>query len=61
MYAPQIDRTEALKTEASHFIYCIANGEKAITDGEAGLRVVKILEAASKSLKNRGKPVEINQ
>ena len=60
MRAPQIDRTEALKTEAQHFINCIMKGDQVLTGGEAGLRIVKILEAASKSLERHGKPVKIN-
>lgn len=59
MYAPQFDRTEALKTEANHFLECINKGVKPITDGESGLRIVKILEAATKSVKNKGQLVEI--
>ena len=59
MWAPQIDMTEALKTEAAHFVRCIEGREKPITGGEAGLRVVRILEAASRSLAERGRPVEL--
>lgn len=61
MYSPQIERTEALKTETTHFINCITHGDKALTDGNTGLRVVNILEAASKSLSLKGKLIEINQ
>jgi len=60
MWAPHLATTEALKNEASHFIDCITNGKKPQTDGEMGLRIVKILEAADKSLDNRGQPVQIN-
>lgn len=59
MYAPQFDRTEALAKEANHFLDCIKNGLEPITDGESGLRIVKILEAASESVKNRGQLVKI--
>jgi len=59
MYAPQLQTTEALQNEANHFLRCIAGEEKPVTDGEAGLRVVSLLEAASYSLKQRGRPVEI--
>jgi len=54
MYSPKIEATEALQLEARHFIDCIENGTTPETDGKAGLRVVKILEAASESIKNRG-------
>jgi len=60
MWAPQLDMTEALKTEALHFIRCVEEGERPITDGEAGLRVVRILEAATQSMAERGRLVELN-
>lgn len=59
MWAPQLDLTEALRTEVGHFIECLERGEQPITDGEAGLRVVRILEAAARSLKQRGQAVEL--
>ncbi len=57
MYAPKIDQTEALKLETAHFRDCILNNTPPINDGHAGLRVVHMLEAAEKSLKNRGQMV----
>ncbi len=60
MYSPKIEATEALQLEAKHFIECIANGTTPETDGKAGLRVVKILEAASQSIQNRGGVVELS-
>ena len=59
MWAPALDGTEALKVEVGHFLDCIEHGEKPITDGAAGLRVVKILEAAQMSIKAGGKRVAI--
>jgi predicted dehydrogenase len=59
MWAPQLDLTEALRTEAQHFVHCIENGCTPITDGEAGLRTVRILEAATESMANRGRPVAL--
>jgi predicted dehydrogenase len=59
MWAPHIDPTEALKVEAKHFIACIESGERPMTDGEMGLRVVRILEAASRSMAARGELVEL--
>ncbi|WOO42958.1 Gfo/Idh/MocA family oxidoreductase [Rubellicoccus peritrichatus] len=56
MAAPHISPEEALKLETSHFISCILNKEVPETDGHAGLRVLQILEAANKSLKNNGSP-----
>jgi predicted dehydrogenase len=54
MYAPQVDLSEALRSVAQHFIECIRTGAAPITDGQSGLRVVSILEAATRSMRNRG-------
>jgi predicted dehydrogenase len=59
MWAPHLPNVEALQVEARHFIECITKGERPITDGEAGLRVVRILEAASRSMAQHGQPIEI--
>ena len=59
MYAPHLALTEALNTEARHFIDCIGNGSAPLTDGQAGLRVVRLLEAASDSMANQGRLVPI--
>jgi predicted dehydrogenase len=61
IYIPKIDMTEPLRNECAHFIECIQEGKKPLTDGENGLRVVRVLEAAQKSLENRGTVVEINR
>lgn len=47
---PKIEGTEPLRTELNHFIECILNDEKPVSDGKSGLHVVKILEAAQESL-----------
>jgi predicted dehydrogenase len=59
MHAPRLDATEGLRTEALHFIDCIENNKRPETDGQAGLRIVRIVEAAEKSLRNRGQLEEI--
>jgi predicted dehydrogenase len=59
MRAPKLDQTEGLQTEARHFIDSIANNSQPQTDGGAGLRVVRILEAAEKSMAARGGLVEL--
>jgi len=59
MWAPKIDNTEALLTEALHFIDCIENQKRPETDGAAGLRMVNMIEAAEKSLRDRGNQVAI--
>lgn len=59
MHSPRIDVSEALKLEAEYFIDCIRHNKIPINDGNAGLRVVKILEAADKSLKNNGALIKL--
>ena len=56
---PRINFTEPLKAECGHFVDCIAKGEKPLTDGENGLRVVRVLEAASRSLVQGGASVPV--
>lgn len=50
VHMPYIKQEEPLKTECQHFLDCIKNGETPLTDGKNGLEVVRILEAASRSL-----------
>lgn len=59
MLAPQIDGTEALRREMDHFVDCIEHQKEPLTGGAAGLRVVEILQAASQSMAQRGRPVEL--
>ncbi|HLA10257.1 MAG TPA: Gfo/Idh/MocA family oxidoreductase [Pyrinomonadaceae bacterium] len=59
MWAPRLDSTEALLTEALHFIDCIEHGRRPETDGQAGLRLVEVVEAAERSLRARGELTEI--
>lgn len=56
---PKVEQTEALKLEAEYFVDCVVNNKNPMNDGRSGLRVVKILEAANKSLKKRGEMVAI--
>ncbi|MBZ5583337.1 MAG: Gfo/Idh/MocA family oxidoreductase [Acidobacteriia bacterium] len=60
MWAPRVEQSEALKAEAKYFVECIEKNQTPFNDGHAGLRVVRILEAACQSLKQRGAPVELN-
>jgi len=60
MHAPQLDSTEALRAVAQHFTDCISRGGTPITDGHAGLRVVSVLEAATRSMHNHGSAVRLN-
>ena len=54
VWAPKIDATEALRYVVAEFLDSIRSGERPLTDGEAGLRVVRILEAAQESIKQDG-------
>jgi len=54
MWMPKVEATEALKLEANYFVDCVSHNTPPINDGLAGMRVVKILEAANNSLKNKG-------
>ncbi|MBM3307517.1 MAG: Gfo/Idh/MocA family oxidoreductase [Candidatus Eisenbacteria bacterium] len=57
--APVIDMVEPLKAECAHFIDCVEARTKPRTDGRDGLRVVRVLDAAERSLRNGGLPVPI--
>ena len=57
VWAPRVDQTEALKLELGYFADCILKDQVPFNDGAAGLRVVRLLEAAEDSLKERGKTV----
>ena len=59
MWAPKLDVTEALSVEAAHFVECIETSSQPISDGEAGLRVVRLLEAATESMAHQGRLVEV--
>ncbi|TAH50739.1 MAG: Gfo/Idh/MocA family oxidoreductase [Chloroflexota bacterium] len=60
LYIPKIDLTEPLKYECAHFLECIRDNKTPRTDGENGLRVVRVLEAAQESLKQNGTPIQLN-
>lgn len=56
-YIPYLKQEEPLAVECQHFLDCIENGTEPLTSGRKGLELVRILEAASKSLKGQGAPV----
>ena len=58
-YIPHIQQEEPLKAECQHFLDCIQNGVKPLTSGHRGLELVRILEAASASLKRQGAPITL--
>ena len=54
MWSPQLEQAEALRLELSYFVECVSSGQEPFNNGCAGLRVVKMLEAANESLNGRG-------
>jgi predicted dehydrogenase len=56
-YIPHFGQEEPLKTECQHFLDCIEKGAKPVSSGIEGLELVRILEAASQSLKTGGAPI----
>lgn len=56
-HIPHLKQEEPLKTECQHFLDCIAKGTTPLTNGRKGRELVRILEAASLSLKGHGAPV----
>jgi predicted dehydrogenase len=59
MMAPHLEVTEALSIELRQFVKCVEHRNAPLTDGQAGLRVVRILEAATQSMKERGRVIEL--
>jgi predicted dehydrogenase len=59
VWSPKVEQTEALKVELDYFIDCILNDRQPINDGAAGLRVVRLLEAAEQSLRDKGRLVHL--
>jgi predicted dehydrogenase len=56
---PYIKMSEPLFLECRHFLECVRTRRKPVSDGHDGLRVVKVLDAAQRSLKSNGQPVKI--
>lgn len=59
IHIPQVPMVEPLERQTQHFLDCIAHGKRPITDGHSAMRVVRVLEAAQKSLENDGAPVSL--
>jgi predicted dehydrogenase len=59
MWAPKIDLNEALTMMVGDFVSAIKSGHRPTTDGRAGLKVVKILEAAQASLRQNGAMISL--
>lgn len=54
MWAPKVEQGEALRRELAYFVECIESNTEPFNDGRSGLRVVRMLEAATESLERRG-------
>jgi predicted dehydrogenase len=54
VWCPHLPHSEPLQETVRHFAHCIRTGETPISDGESGLRIVRILEAAQHSIKAQG-------
>jgi len=61
VYVPYIKQEEPLRSECQHFLDCIRDGKQPTTNGRQGMELVKILEASSLSLAERGSPVRLAQ
>jgi predicted dehydrogenase len=59
VWAPKVEQTEALKVELEYFVECVLKNRTPLNDGAAGLRVVKLLEAADQSLLEKGKIIKL--
>jgi len=59
MWAPQVEQVEALRAETAYFLKCIEENSKPFNSGEAGLRVVRVLEAADRSIRSRGEAITL--
>jgi predicted dehydrogenase len=61
MWAPHVPTSEALQSEVEHFVDCVRNGATPLCDGLSGLRVVEVLEAATRSVSGQGRPVMLGR
>jgi predicted dehydrogenase len=61
MWAPKLEATEALRVEGEHFVDCIVNQKTPRSDGQLGLRVVQLIEAANRSMRCKGETVYLSE
>ncbi len=59
LHIPYVPMAEPLERQNRHFLECVAQGKRPLTDGQSALRVVRVLEAAQKSLARDGAPVSV--
>jgi predicted dehydrogenase len=59
VWSPYLPREEPLRNMVEHFAHSIRTGQKPLSDGQSGLEVVQILEAAQRSMRQEGRRVTI--
>jgi predicted dehydrogenase len=59
VYVPYLENREALRVECEHFVDCVRSGKGSISDGESSLAVVRVLEAAERSIQANGQAVPL--
>ena len=59
VHIPKLENLEALKAEAQYFVECVEKNQEPFNNGQAGLNVVRLLEAADESIKHSGKRIEL--
>ncbi len=60
VHIPNLPTTEPLRAECAHFVACICTGQKPVSDGVDGYRVVRMLEGAQRSMEQAGLPVALD-
>ena len=56
---PYIQSGEPLRVECQHFLECVRTRSRPLSDGQDGLRVIRVLDAAQKSLEKGGIPMNV--
>jgi predicted dehydrogenase len=57
--SPRVEVSEPLKNQCRHFLECVTEGTRPVTDGREGLQVVRVMEAIDRSVELNGAPVEV--
>jgi predicted dehydrogenase len=57
--SPPVAAAEPLRRQCEHFLQCVENGDRPLTDGQMGLGVVRVMEAADRSIESSGIPVPV--
>lgn len=61
IHIPRVDMTEPLKLECQHFIDCVRERRTPVSDARDGLRVIRIIEAAQRSMEQDGVPISLRR